>query len=340
MNEADLLSQENKIPEQKKKIKISKKAIFAVILVLSLAFNVLLFAKLTSINAEMTGNSVFLRYVSPSEQQLTDSNIQDGSAILHYNGLKKTIEQEIKENNADGKLGIFVQDIQTGAWLGINERGGFAPASLLKIPIMMAILKRVELGEMNINDDIVLLPEDLDKRAGNLYERGAGAKIKIIELLEEMITFSDNTAKNALKRQLFIEEIDRVFAHIGISNAYSQNQEQGISPRGMTRIFKSLYYHTFLSPKLSELALELTTDTQEENLISRGVPSEIQVAHKYGISIVKDNEVLHDCGIIYHPTNPYLLCIMTKNLELQKSIELIQKISKEVYEFVDKSDNN
>ena len=92
-----------------------------------------------------------------------------------------------------------------------------------------------------------------------------------------------------------------------------------------------------MSPALSEKALDLTTDAQEDNLISAGIPYEIQVAHKFGV--IEDKKQLHDCGIVYYPDNPYMLCIMTKDMEISDSRNLIQNISKDVYESIDKIEN-
>ena len=311
---------------------ISKRtAVLIVILVLSLGMNVFLFLR----GGSITGGSIFsesFKYVHPINASPIDSNSnsQETALILHYQGLKEILEGEIKNSNVGGKVGIFIQDTKTGSWIGINEKEGFAPASLLKIPIMMAILKKVQHEKINLDDKVTIVQQDLDAKYGKVYERGVGAEFTISELMEEMIAASDNTAKNALKRQLSPTEIDSVFTHVGIPDPYLTNNNQTVSPRGYTRLFKSLYFSTFLSPKLSELALELTTDGLDENLISEGIPTEVQVSHKFGIT----GSVLHDCGVVYHPKNSYFICVMTKDIEFSKSQELIKSISRDTYNFI------
>lgn len=311
------------------KTRIKKTTILFVILILSLSANIFLFIK--SDDTKLTGKTTF-RLINPTGLGTIDSNVQDSNVIIHYNGLRETIEKEIELYNATGNVGIFLQDIQTGAWLGINEREGFSPASLLKMPIMMAILKKVERGELKLSDKIELTENDLDDDFGDLYKKGAGVKITVGELIKEMILASDNTAKKALSRQLSMSELNAVFVHIGIPNPYIVANEPTVSPRGYSRIFKSLYFSTFLTPELSEKALDLTTDTQIENLISKDIPSEIQVAHKFGVQ--SETNEIHDCGIVYHPKNPYILCIMTREIGLDESADLIAKISKDIYEFI------
>jgi beta-lactamase class A len=307
-------------PKKNRKIKVIH--IICFILVLSVSLN--LFLILTNISKnnyrllDITGNTIL------------DSNSQDSKAILHYGNLSSTIKNEISKYNLLGKTGVFIQDIKTGSWLGINEKEGFSPASLLKIPIMMAILKKVDNEEIKLSDKIQILTEDADNLYGEVYKK-VGKEETVSQLLEQMITFSDNTAKNAIKRQLSILELDTVFVHVGIPDPYMAYSNQTVSPRGYTRLFKALYYSTYLSSKMSEKALSLTTDTQQEQLLSMGVPSEIQVAHKFGII---DGQFLSDCGIVYHPINPYFICIMIKNEDMEESKELINKISKDTYDFV------
>lgn len=65
-----------------------------------------------------------------------------------------------------------------------------------------------------------------------------------------------------------------------------------------------------------------------------GVPKNIMVSHKYGERLYVDsNEAqLHDCGIIYFPQTPYLLCIMTRGENFAELENTIKEISKNVYE--------
>lgn len=302
------------------------------ILALSLIFNAFLVYKLKKDNNSGQNQETEAQYklIDPLQKETVDSNIQTDAALLHFSGLREQLDEEIEKYEASENVGLFVQDSRTGAWLGINERTNFIPASLLKIPIMMAILKKVEMEEIKLNDPIELKSEDLDPNSGTLYQKSAGFKISVWNLLEEMILASDNTAKNALKRQLSETELNTVFAHVGIPNPYLEPNGQRVTPRGYSRLFKSLYLSTFLSNKLSEKALEITTDTKMENLISARIPYQVQVAHKYG----ERPDGISDCGIIYHPKSTCFLCVMTKDMEIPKAKELIANLSKITYDFV------
>ena len=232
------MGDEETLPKKK-----SKKILLLIIhlLVLSLLLNIFLFIKLNNIN--YTGDT--LKFINSSGNILIDSDVVqnnlNGTLIIHYDGLRNQLLQEISRYNATDDVGVFLQDIHTGTWLGINERTGFISASLLKIPIMMAVLKKVERGELSLTDKITLTESELNNQYGDLYKQGAGTQISVEDLLKAMILSSDNTAKNALVDQLSEAELDAVLNHVGIT----MTNDGVVSPRDYMRMFKALYYSTF-----------------------------------------------------------------------------------------------
>lgn len=311
-----------------------REQVFVVIILTFLALNSFLLVKLYEKPAVPPSRS--FKFVNPSSVEPIDQANQDVSLILHYKGLGGILNDDINSSPISREdVGVFLQDARTGAWLGINEKKGFVPASLLKISVMMAVLKKVERGEIKLTDSITLVQEDADSAYGDLYKSVPGSNFTVWDLLNVMIIRSDNTAKNALRRQLSDDELYAVFTHVGIENPYTTS-DATVTPRSFVRILKSLYFSTYLSPELSEKALDLASDTNEESLLSRGVPPEIQVSHKFGERINGEEVSLHDCGIVYHPKNPYFLCVMTKGVDEAVEKKLIQQISKDVFIFVDK----
>lgn len=304
--------------------------IFLFIFIASIILNLVLIMRIINPDINITGSATL---VDPKINQNLANNQDNSNFILHYQGLKDQIESEIDKHDADLKVGFFIQDLKSGTWTGKNERLGFAPASLLKVPIMIAILKKVERGEVSLDDKLTIRQEDIDAKYSTSFEGKENQEATVEELLRAMISQSDNTAKNVLVRQLIAYEIDDIFKHLGVPNPYLQdNKDKTVSPRDYSRFFKSSYYSTYLTPDLSEFALQLTTDTQLENLLPEGIPKDVQVAHKFGIY---NEDELHDCGIVYHKKNPYIICVMTKELSSVESADLIRKISKNTYEFID-----
>ena len=70
---------------------------------------------------------------------------------------------------------------------------------------------------------------------------------------------------------------------------------------------------------MSEKALNLLSQAKYAEGLSGGIPQNIKIAQKFGehINLTKTmiqplSVELHNCGIVYLPNNPYILCIMTK----------------------------
>lgn len=263
-----------------------------------------------------------------------DSEIdQNQKLIVHFIPLKELLEKKLGALITDKKIGLYIQDGNTGAWLGINEREGYLPASLLKVPIAMAVLKKVERGMLDLDDQITILAEDLDESSGTKGALPIGAQAPIRRLIELDLRDSNNTAKNVLKRQLDEMELEEIFTHVGIPNPYSDINSPTVTPRGYGRIMKALFISTFLTKDGSQMILDSLVDARREDLIAGGVPWEVPVAHKYG----EREDMLHDCAIVYQPGNPYLVCIMTKQILLPEARELMKQISASTYDYIQKS---
>ncbi len=46
------------------------------------------------------------------------------------------------------------------------------------------------------------------------------------------------------------------------------------------------------------------------------------------------NVEAHDCGIVYYPDSPYLLCVMTRGKDTGQLESIIGKISQITYQFM------
>lgn len=314
----------------------NKTTIILFLLALSLAGNAFLFCKISKLQDDSESYNNDFPLLGLSKNLVVDSDQGSSSlagGVLHYKTLRPKIEAKISSLDAaeQGNVSIYLQDIQKGAWMGINEKVSFVPASLLKVPIAMAILKKVENNELSLSQEIIVKDENIDLSSEVTDRFQAGQEKTVLELLKMMLKISDNTSKNVLKDLLEPEEINSVFTHIGIDNPYlADNEENLATSRQFSRVFKALYFSTYLKPQNSEMILEFLTETREEGLIAAGLPYEVQVAHKYG----ERGDILHDCGIIYDINNPYLLCVMTKKIEPAKARDLIQGISEEIYTYV------
>ena len=278
-----------------------------------------------------------LLYPTIASMETSEFNEMRKFYITNYFDLKDKIIGLI-DSNKEGEYSIYFDDINTGAWIGINEKERHFPGSLLKIPVVAAVLKRVDEKDFNLDSRITILEQDVDTAYGPLAERGAGYDMSVEELINYSIYYSDNTANAALRR---IAESDALIDSVlGLGLPYKtfdlEKGEIKISVKDYSNILRSLYYSSYLRRFYSQYILDLMTNTAFNDGLPSGVPKGVKIAHKIG-----DKEIYYyDCGIIYYPENPYILCVMTGNAPSEKSIQTIGQISKLTYDYVDSRHSN
>ncbi len=273
------------------------------------------------------------KYINPL---LFLSNTEEKYAGL--NPLKKMYEKYIDEKMEEGEvlnISVYFKKVNNGEWTGVREEEVYAPSSMLKIATLMAYLK-------DASED----PDLFAKKSYYKSKGGEGQYYKPIALgpgyysdlvlLQQMIVQSDNDATEIIQED-HVEQILNLHKELKMVSPVD-SPEDFMSPRTYSRFLRTLYNATYLSRTYSEQALKLLSLSSFEKGLKAGVPSDIVVAHKFGEhTSLKDgvlqNRELHDCGIIYSPKEPYLLCIMTKGKDFPVLEKVISDISRMTFEF-------
>jgi len=251
---------------------------------------------------------------------------------LRENLIALIAEEEAKGN----EISLYFEYLNTGGNVSINQEKRIFPASLNKVPVALAVLKKVEDGEWNMNDELLLTPADLDDRYGDLYKSPTGSKFTIEFLLKKLLGESDNTAVMIFVRNLEEAELDKPLEEIGLKGLFDEYGK--ITAKEYSRLFRTLYTASYLNRVNSQYVLQNLQKTNFNEFLSQGIPSDIHFPHKFGIN--KSERVFTDSGIVYIPYRPYLLTVLihrtTETLENDQaeSAVIMQKISKLVYEYI------
>lgn len=265
----------------------------------------------------------------------------------NYATFKIDLVDYIKSKNNSGEVNqvsVYFRDMKNGPTLGIDEYKDYSPASLLKVPLLLTYYKFEETHPGTL--DIIVgfdvqktSQDDLSQLIPTKDPIKPNTPYKISELLDHMIKYSDNQAYYVLVNylnQIAPNEdlLKQTYLDLGIV-APEDVLQQTISVKVYASIFTQLYNSSFFQKQISsENSLTLLTQTDFNDGIQAGVPDNIKVAHKFGEREGFSNGVrqLHDCGIVYYPKNPYLLCIMTQGKDLNNLKHVIKEISQKFYE--------
>jgi beta-lactamase class A len=282
-----------------------------------------------SSQSNQTFEQLQIKYPLISKRILQDPPID---ILINFLALRNNLKTETDPFGTS--FGMYFEYLPTGTSIGVNSTDEFHAASLFKTPIVMAYYHtRERLGK---TDDpiITLKPEDLDSQFGNLWQKGAGYQLKASEAVRLALEESDNTAAKSLVPYVGSVDFEAVYQGLDIDLTVDKDGAV-LTPKSYASIFKALYFSSVLSKDSSQEILNYLAHSKFPDKLAAGVPSNITIAHKIGDFVEKNGngEAFMDCGIVYIPRRPYLLCMVSKTDE-QTARERMQDISKMIYDFV------
>src|ERR1043165_571136 len=108
----------------------------------------------------------------------------------------KTLSKQIKVliNGFHGSIGIFVKDLNSGKIVAINADTIFPTASIVKIPILIGVMDKINKGELFYDSAFVYKDSLLYEGEDILGSFKNDEKILLKKVMMLMLTTSDNTA--------------------------------------------------------------------------------------------------------------------------------------------------
>lgn len=273
------------------------------------------------------------------ECEIADDVLNEELRPFKYK-VKDLVNERINSKKVE-HISVYFRDLNNGPWFGINEKEEFSPASMLKVPIMIAYFKMAESSPDILKRTIRYQNSDDQNKAENIKSTKAiesGKSYTIEELIHMMIVYSDNNAKDLLINDLDMNVLAKTYSDLGVNMPTIDKLEDFMSVKSYASFFRILFNASYLSKELSEKALSYLTVVEFNQGLLAGVPPFVPVAHKFGERAFDNSRVkqLHDCGIVYYPGHPYLLCIMSRGNDFGQLRDAIRDISGLVFNEVDR----
>lgn len=281
------------------------------------------------------------KYINKDAACIEDFVIKKVSYNLFRENLVGYIEDK-KKIGSVSEGAVFFRDLRAGPTLGINELETYSPASLLKLPLALTYMNLEEMYPGILKRTILYkgdVPpaEQVFKPTVTIEEN---KPYTIEELIAHMLLYSDNEAYSVLFT--FLEKIpqgfeiySQTYQDIGVLG-HKNPMDENLNVHSYAGIFRMLYNVSYLDASSSEKILSWLVQSEFKEGLMKKLPNEVEVANKFGERVFDSGiKQLHDCGIVYYPENPYVLCIMTKGSEWKDLSEVIATISEMVYKEVD-----
>lgn len=221
----------------------------------------------------------------------------------------------------------------------VNGDFEYMPASLAKVPVMLAYYKLAESQPDILQQKVLYIDgatRDYTQNIPPEKKLVGGTMYAVNNLIAQMIVYSDNNALFALCNNINFDNIKHVFIDFGIDTTNIEDPNYTITVTDYAKFFKALYQGTYLSKELSHKALRLLDSSEYKNGLVQGVPRNTTVAEKFGERIIEGRGIVqfHECGIVYPINHPYLLCVMTDGTNLPEQEKFVRNLSQYTYQLL------
>ncbi len=217
---------------------------------------------------------------------------------------------------------------------GYNQEKRVPSASIIKIPILIALMEAVDQEELSLDEEYVLKDEDIVGGAGEIQHSMAGERYSFDFLAREMMRISDNTAANIIIDRIGKERVNRKLQAIGCKDtqlnrkmmdfeAIKEGKQNFTSSKEMAELLTWIYMGQGMSAKAKEYILDLLFGCEDKDAIAAGLPG-YQLAHKTGTL----DYIRGDAGIVF-TDNPIIIVVFVENFSsITQADEIIADLSK------------
>ena len=276
---------------------------------------------------------IFVVALVPAQAQKVNKKLQHALETL-TNGFK-------------GNVGIYVKDLHTGKTASINADSIFPTASMVKVPILIGIIDKLNKGELKYHQELTYKDSLFYAGSDLLASLKHNEKVELSKVIMLMLTTSDNTASLWLQSLAGTgTRINQILDSIGYTATRVNSRTPGreadrdkfgwgqTSPKEMASLFEALANRSLMDSESSEKMLRLLgRNYWDEEALSQ-IPPDVFVASKNGAINASRSEAMY----VYGKNARYVFCICTKNnkdrsWELQNEAwELARKVSKLLWE--------
>ncbi len=246
-----------------------------------------------------------------------------------------------------GDIGIYIKNLKNNRIVSIHADTVFSTASMVKMPILVGIMHKLNSGELDYHqtlryrDSLLYAGEDL---LGSFKDT---EKVELGKVMMLMLTMSDNTASLWLQSLAGTgTRINELMDSLGLDSTRVNSRTPGremnranygwgqTTPKEIATLMEKIVRGEVISKERSAEMLRLLGRNYWDQQAISQIPSDVFVASKNGAVDASRSEVLYVKG----RGADYIFCICTKNNQdkswqnTNEAWTLTRKISKLVWD--------
>ena len=259
-----------------------------------------------------------------------------GSLTQEINPLKAKLKA-LAAKYPKVKPGIFLVDLDNGAYVDSQAGTAFPAASTIKLPVLVAFFQAVDAGKIRLDEKLTIKKEVIASGSGELQYQKPGTQLTALETARKMIAISDNTATNMLIARLGgSTALNHRFQEWGLTSTAIRKPLPDLegtnttSPRDLADLLMRVNQGELVSLRSRDRLIDILKETVNTSLLPQGLEKDASIAHKTG----DIGTVLGDAGIIDMPSGKrYITAVMVKRpYNDPEARTLIQEISSAAYQ--------
>ncbi len=234
--------------------------------------------------------------------------------------LQSQIEHLLKGFNGD--VGVYVKNLKNGKTVAFNADTIFPTASMIKIPILIGLMNKINGGELAYNQELQYRDSLLYAGVDLLGSFKDTEKVELSKVVMLMLTMSDNTASLWLQSLAGKgTRINEIMDSIGLKSTRVNSRTPGrqayqaqygwgqTTPYEMATLMERIVNGEIINKERSAQMLRLLGRNYWDEYAISKIPADVFVASKGGAVDASRNEVLFVNG----KGARYVFCICTKN---------------------------
>ncbi|HEX2315958.1 MAG TPA: serine hydrolase [Thermomonospora sp.] len=132
--------------------------------------------------------------------------------------VRARIEEAFRDAGVTGWLAAL--DVDTGRRVGVRPDEPVVVASVMKLPLLVALHRRAAAGALDLTERVTLRPADRTAGPTGLAMLRDEVTISLRDLAALMITVSDNAAADALFARVGVATVNAVLADLGLHRTH------------------------------------------------------------------------------------------------------------------------
>lgn len=239
--------------------------------------------------------------------------------------LEHILQNEIKAFQGD--VGIFVQHFKKNRTVSIQADTIFPTASLVKVPILVGVFNKINLGKLKLNTPYIYDAKRVYGGSGLMQFYKDSTQTNLSTMISLMLTYSDNVTSIWCQELAGGgTEINQLMDSLDLPNTKVNSRTEGrqqiweqhgwgqTTPREIAQLMTLIRQGKVINPRLSDKMYRYLKNQYYNGEALSQLPAHIATASKTGAL----NQTRNELVFVHAPSGDFVFTVLTKNNKDQR----------------------